>query len=546
MKWDRTLIERLAVALPRESKSYVDGLDEFVLMPGSVGDALIALSADAADEPALMWIGDAVAQRMSWSQLAERALRGLATLLELNPDRHRVALVGVNSIDWVVAMFACAFGGMPVVPISATATADEVRHQLARAAVGVVLADEANDVLGGMRALVSESSPSPVVRALAELCGTNAASPVEVSADDEFLVQFTSGTTGLPKAASLSHRAALNSSAVFARACGAHRGDRWFNPLPLHHVGGLVTGMLSVLSFGGTYTVVERFSPKTALDAIRQIQPAWAGLVPTMVIDILGLPGVNADDFASVRTVAAGAAAVDPQLVGDVEARLGVTTMVAYGQSEAPAMTASSPDDELRVRTQTLGRCLPGRELAIRNDAGAVLPTGTVGELCVRGPLCMSGYLQMDGTLDPAVDVEGWLRTGDLCSMDDDGVLVFHGRIREVIIRGGLNVYPAEVEQALFAHESVGELTVFGVSDPRLGERVVAAFIPAGPTAVDVGELASLAEDKLNRYKRPSEYFVVSQFPRTSSGKVRKHVLQKWYAEGILEDKCGPSPSGGS
>ncbi|WP_231514607.1 class I adenylate-forming enzyme family protein [Mycobacterium sp. URHB0044] len=525
----------MTVAPPREGRSYVSGLDEFVFVPASVGDALIALSADAADEPALMWIGESVAEQMSWSQLADRALRALATLLELNPDRRRVALVGPNSVDWVVAMFACALGGMPVVPISATATADEARHQLARAAVGVVLADEAKGVLDHIRATAPASSPSPVVRALAGLCGTKPASPLEVSADDEFLVQFTSGTTGLPKAASLSHRAALNTGAVFARACGARKGDRWFNPLPLHHVGGLVTGMLSVVSFGGAYTVVERFSPRIALDAIRQIQPAWAGLVPTMVIDILGLPGVNADDFASVRTVAAGASAVNPQLIDDMEARLGVTTMVGYGQSEAPAMAASSPDDVPRVRTQTLGRCLPGRELAIRNDAGTVLPTGMVGELCVRGPLCMSGYLRTDGTLDPAVDAEGWLRTGDLCSMDDDGVLVFHGRLREVIIRGGLNVYPAEVEQALSTHESVGELTVFGVSDLRLGERVVAAVIPAGPTAVDVGELAALADEKLNRYKRPSEYFVVSQFPRTSSGKVRKHVLQKWYAEGVLD-----------
>ena len=538
------MTERFVVAPPREGKSYVSGIDEFSFVPGSVGDALIALSVDAADEPALMWIGDSIAQQMSWSQLADRALRGAATLLELNPDRRRVALVGVNSVDWVVAMFACALAGMPVVPISATATAAEARHQIACAAAGVLLADDANDLLEGMRRLASEWSPSPVVRDLSQLCGADPATPVDVSTDDECLVQFTSGTTGLPKAASLSHRAALNTGAVFARACGAHTGDRWFNPLPLHHVGGLVTGMLSVLTFGGAYTVVERFSPQLALGAIRQVKPAWAGLVPTMVIDILGLPGVSADDFASVRTVAAGASAVDPGLIGDMEARLGVTTMVGYGQSEAPAMSASSPDDEPRVRTQTLGRCLPGRELAIRDAAGTVLPTGTVGELCVRGPLCMSGYLQADGTLDPAVDAEGWLRTGDLCSMDDDGVLVFHGRLREVIIRGGLNVYPAEVEQALSTHESVSELAVFGVSDQRLGERVVAAVLPAGQTTVDVADLASLADGTLNKYKRPTEYFVVSQLPRTSSGKVRKHLLQKWYAEGILEQKCGPIPFG--
>jgi fatty-acyl-CoA synthase len=381
-----------AVPSARASGSYVDGMARFSLLPGSVGDALLARAADAADLPALMWAGESAAHVLTWSELGDRALRGAATLLEINPARGRVALVGVNSVDWAVAAFACALAGMPVVPISPTATEVEIRHQLALARVAVILTDAA---------LGSASAESFIVRDMGTLAGDHPASPVGVAADDEFLVQFTSGTTGLPKAASLSHRATLNTGAAWARACGAQRGDRWFIPLPLHHVGGLVTGLIAVSTFGGAFTIVDRFHPRTALDAIRQVRPAMAGLVPTMIIDVLALPGVTADDFVSVRTVAGGAAAVDPHLVRDMERRLGVTTMVGYGQSEAPAMTASSPSDDQRVRTQSLGRCLPGRELAIRDAAGVVVPTETVGELCVRGPLCMSGYLQDDGTVDP-------------------------------------------------------------------------------------------------------------------------------------------------
>lgn len=512
--------------------SFVSGIDRLELVPGSVGDALIARAADAADQPALMWTGEEPAQ-LTWSQLADRARRGAAVLLGLNPARRRVALMGANSVDWITAMFACAVAGMPVVPISPTASAAEARHQLTRARAAVVLAD-VGGVLRSVAECVAELPEPPSVRDIAQLDGAGTAAPVVVSHDDEFLLQFTSGTTGLPKAASLSHRAALNTAAVFARACGARTGDRWFNPLPLHHVGGLVTGMVAVLSFGGAFTVVPRFSPGSALDAIRQIRPTWAGLVPTMMIDILGLPGVTAGDFASLRLIAGGAAAVDPHLIDDMENRLGVTTMVAYGQSEAPAMTASAVDDDVRVRTRTLGRCLPGRDLAVCDASGAPVPTGEVGELCVRGPLGMTGYLREDGSIDPDADDEGWRRTGDLCVMTDDGVLSFVGRIREVIIRGGLNVYPAEVEHALSSHESLSEIAVFGVPDDRLGERVVAAVVPAGRVDVDVASLIALSDVALNRYKRPVEYLIVTDLPRTSSGKVRKHVLQQWYADGAL------------
>ncbi len=364
-----------------------------------------------------------------------------------------------------------------------------------------------------------------------------------MAADEELLVQYTSGTTGRPKAASLSHRASLNCGLAFSRAWAGAEGDRYLNPLPLHHVGGSVAGLITVLAMGGTYVLVERFSPQAILEALRQTRPTVVGLVPTMMIDLLALPGVGSADFSSVRVVMGGATAVDPGLIADMEHRLGVSMIGSYGQSEAPAMTASSPDDPPRTRTQTLGRCLPGRALAIRDTDGAVLGTGTVGELSVRGPLGMSGYLQEDGSLDPAADAQGWRRTGDLCSMDDDGIITFHGRIREVIIRGGLNVYPAEVEQAISTHQCVSEIAVFGVADSRLGERVIAAVIPVAGAAFDMAALSALATERLSSYKRPVDWVVVSTLPRTSTGKIRKHALTEWYETGTLEMNCGIAPA---
>ena len=304
--------------------------------------------------------------------------------------------------------------------------------------------------------------------------------------------------------------------------------------MPLHHVGGSVTGVLTALSVAATYVVIERFTTEVVLRAIRETRPAVVGLVPTMIIDLLAVPGVSPADFASVRTVAGGASAVEPHLIEEVEQRLGVTFLVGYGQSEAPAMAASAPDDPTAIRTQTLGHCLPGRDYYVCDRADRVLPTGSVGELCVRGPLTMSGYLRADGSLDHAVDEAGWLHTGDLCSMDDHGVLTFKGRLREVIIRGGENIYPAEVERLLTTHPSVAEAAVFGVPDKRLGERVIAAVLPEEGRRIDPEELVVFAEQRLSRHKRPSEWIPVTTLPRTSTGKIRKHLLRKAYDEQTL------------
>jgi fatty-acyl-CoA synthase len=523
----------------------VRGIDSVALSSESIGDVLIRWSTEAPDQPALMWATVSGARQLTWSQLTEKARRGARTLLEINPRRRRVALVAFNSVDWIVAMYACALSGMAVVPISPSATDEEALHQLVAADVGLILSVRSvagNDVYGRICGLANSLQPRPLLRDIASI-STSAvvAEPVAVSADDEFLIQFTSGTTGSPKAASLSHCAALNCGEIYARGCGAVYGDRWLNPLPLHHVGGSVSGLIATLAIGGVYTVVEKFSPQALLGAIRQVRPQWLGLVPTMIIDLMALPGVNPVDFSSVRTVISGATAVDPKLIEEMEQRLQITFMVAYGQSEAPNMSSSSPDDSVHVRTQTLGRCLAGRDYAVRDRAGAVAPVGEVGELCVRGPLTMSGYLQLDGGLDPAVDSDGWRHTGDLCSMDDDGVLTFHGRIREVIIRGGLNIYPAEVEHAVTGHECVSEIAAFGVLDQRLGERVIAVVIPAVGASVDVAELAGIAETRLSAYKRPAEWIVAATLPRTSTGKVRKHLLREWYENGTLDVNCGAS-----
>jgi acyl-CoA synthetase (AMP-forming)/AMP-acid ligase II len=502
-----------------------------------VADVLYRVGRDCSDHRALAWLTDAGLEELTWGQVYLRATSVAASLVNQNPRRARVGFVAPNSVDWLIAMFGCALAGMPIVPASPRSTDAELAHLFSLTQVGVILVADmpGDDVPSRVHEVAAQFADPPLVLSISDwpVAVPTTTSPWDgPSPTDEFLVQATSGTTGLPKAARLSHRAVVNSARFFAENAGSHPDDTWFNPLPLHHVGGIVSGILAVLWSGATYVVVERFTSQLALRAVREAHATILALVPTMVIDLLNEPGVTDSEFTDVRTVIGGATAVDPMLIDQIERRIGIRFLVAYGQSEAPTMTMSVDSDTAVVRTRTIGHPLPGRDYCIADRAAQVTATGVVGELHVRGPLIMSGYLLNDGSTDAAVDDAGWMATGDLCSMDDDGVVTFHGRLREVIIRGGNNVYPAEVEQAMSAHEKIAEIAVFGVPDARLGERVVAAVIPASGATVHVEELTEFAEARLGQQKRPVEWILVSDFPRTSTGKVRKHLLRQGYGDG--------------
>ncbi|OBH11792.1 AMP-dependent synthetase [Mycobacterium sp. E342] len=518
--------------------------DSVALSEETIDQALARLARDCGQDPALRWLDETGPHTMSWAEVHSRACAAAATFLELNPRRARTAIVAPNSVDWIVAMFGCAIARMTVVPISPSSADAEVAHMLSLSRAGLVLASKRfgdREVLQRIGRVAETISVRPVVHDIADYDAASWKSTSYVggrTGADEFLVQFTSGTTGLPKAAVLSHQAVLNTARLFVDAVGLQPGDIFLNPLPLHHVGGSVTGLLLASAVAGTYVIIERFDSVSALRAIREFAPAAIGSVPTMLADILALPDVSPSDFASVRIVMTGATAVDSGLIEEMERRLNVKFVVSYGQSEAPGMVTSAPSDPIELRLRTLGHCVPGRDYYICDPNGSLLATGMVGELCVRGPLTMSGYLRDDGALEPATDDAGWMHTGDLCSMDDHGIVTFRGRIRDVIIRGGENVYPAEVEHVITAHPSVAEAAVFGVPDTRLGERVVAVVLPAAGATVDVDDLSTFVAKRLSRYKRPVEWMIAATLPRTSTGKVLKHQLQQWYEAGSITNYC--------
>lgn len=471
---------------------------------------------------AIRWVdGAGTVRSVTWRELDDRTRCAAAGIALRAPAGGRVGILCDDRVSWIVAAFAVARTGCAVVPIPAgpvssiTARCRQVDLDL------LLVADDSRyatlDHLAGARVVT--------VGALAGHAA-GGVPQVTVDPDDPFLCQFTSGTTGTPKVAVLSHRAALGSAHEYVRGAGGRAGDALFNPLPLDHVGGSVAGLVGALTLGGTYVAVGRFDPATVAGVIARTAPTIVGLVPTMIIDMLERGNARPGDFASVVSVVGGATSVDPALIDRVEDALGIRFLVGYGQSEAPCLALSGYDDPQPERTRTIGRPAPGRDYCVAGSDGAVVADGEVGELCVRGPTIMSGYLVWKGEtlrVEPAEDGQGWLRTGDLVSMCE-GVLTFHARLREVVIRGGENLYPAAIEQILSGCSAVDEVSVFGVPDERLGERLVAAVRPACGES-DLAAIEEFAAEHLPRVMRPAQWFVVDDFPRTGTGKIRKYDL---------------------
>jgi fatty-acyl-CoA synthase len=502
--------------------------DESVeLVDWTVGEALERAAAAVPDRTALSWPdGAGAVRRLTYEQLLRDARARAAALLAEAQPGDRVAVWAPNSGPWVVLELASALAGTVLVPLNPALTDDEAHFVLGSS--GAVAAYTVADSRGqpllarlqGLRARLSrlrhvhdlDAGPLPV----------DAVLPA-VDPDAPFLLQFTSGTTGRPKGALLTHRAALNAGRFSALAMQPTGDDVWCSPLPLHHVGASVCLVLAALSIHAGMVVLPRFDPGVLLDLIEATRATHVGFVPTMCLDLLAHPHRRSADLSSLRTVMIGGTAVPPELIRRIEAELGVRVANGYGQSESPNISQTRLDDSAEDKAESIGRPLPHREARVVEPVTEkIVPFGGVGELLTRSPLTMSGYADAPGGLD----AEGWLHTGDLCSMDERGVLRFHGRLRELIIRGGENIYPREIEDALRQLPGVADVAVVGGPDARWGERVVAFVRPEPGAEVTERQLREYARARLAPFKVPVEWHVRDELPLTASGKVRKYLLR--------------------
>ena len=498
------------------------------LLGTSVGGLLRRRAREHPGRAALRWPADEGLGELSYAELLARAERLAGALLECAEPGDRIAVWGHNSVEWVVLEYACALAGLVVVGFNTAWVDAEVEHALALTSPKRVFA-------------AAETRGSPLLERARALAPAGSALDIEASRDLEpggpvalpdpgsdapFLIQFTSGTTGAAKGALLSHRAALDGANQNVHVNGRD-ADVWLNPVPMHHIGGSVHLLLGALCVAGTYTVMPRYDLDMLADLLVPSGATRTGGVPTMLLGMLEHPRFRARE-AKLRVVSLGGTTVPAALVERIEREFGASVSIAFGQSECPSISNTSPDDSPEIKAGTVGRPVSHTEVKIVSTAtGETLKRGEVGEVCVRSPFVMDGYVENPEATAATIDADGFLHTGDLASMDEQGILRIQGRSRDVIIRGGENIYPAEVEGALIRHEAVVNAAVVGFDDARWGQQV-AAFVQLGEGAsISAEELTAFASERLAHFKVPCRWRFVSSFPLTASGKVRKVELEQ-------------------
>jgi fatty-acyl-CoA synthase len=508
------------------------------LLETTVGGVLRAAAWRAPGVTALI-DGD---RRWTYGELRDEAERAAQGLLTRFSPGEPVAVWAGNGADWVLLEFAAALAGLTLVTVNPAYQAEELTHVLGHSgARGVFLRGGAQaEILTRVRGRL------PRLREVITLgdwpSGDGGPLP-DVDPASPAQILYTSGTTGRPKAAVLTHRGLTNNARLAAGAIGLRAGDVLVNPMPYFHVAGCGMITLGLVQTLGTQVVMPRFDPAAQLELIETHRGTIIGGVPTMLTALLAVAGRAGRDLSSLRIALSGGATVPPELVRQVEAAFGVPFTLTFAQTESScSITVTRPSDTAADRAETLGRPLPQTEVKITDVAtGATVPCGTVGEICTRGYLVMDGYLDDPEATGAAIDAEGWLHTGDLGSMDERGYCRIAGRLKEMIIRGGENIYPREIEAVLLSHPGVADVAVVGVPDRFWGEVVGAVIRPAsadgdGETELAQDELAEHCRGRLAAYKTPVRWLFSDGFPLTPTGKIRKDVLSAQLAEAGLAE----------
>ncbi len=501
---------------------------------GVLADATVA----APDGMAL--IASESGESWTYRELHDVSANGAAVLAGRFEPGERVAIWAHNLPEWVIAEFACAMAGLVIVTVNPAFTAGEAQYVLAQSGAAAVLTigeyrgRPLLEVAEGLRA------ECPRLREVIDLHEFGAAARMasavdvhlpEVRPTDAVMIQYTSGTTGRPKGAVLNHRGLANNGQHTMALMGVGRGDVSLTVMPLFHTAGSVLCVLGAVTNQATQILVPAFEPGHVLDAVEKHGVNALLGVPTMLIALLEHPSYPSRDLSCVRVVGSGGSPVPARLVEWLEQELGADFIIVMGQTEAsPVSAMTRPDDLLDDKANTIGTAMPGIELKIVDPTtGRTVAPGVTGEYCTRGYHVMDGYFGRPEQTAEAIDAEGWLHSGDLCSMDERGYCRVEGRLKDMIIRGGENIYPREIEDCLFEHPAVSESAIVGLPDDRWGE-TVAAFVRAAPGhRLNRADLQAWVRDRMAAHKTPVHWFEVDAFPLTGSGKIQKFkLLESW------------------
>jgi long-chain acyl-CoA synthetase len=469
------------------------------------------------------------AQLMTYRDLDEASARAASWLLGLGITAgDRVCLMLPNTPEFAGLYYGILRAGAIVVPMNPLLKSREVEYYLtdSQASLALIWHGVAGQAAEGAR----RAGTDLVIIEPAELAGTLAGrAPVPAIAErkssDTAVILYTSGTTGQPKGAELVHENLFRNVEVTSTTLlNLRPEDVILGALPLFHSFGQVVGMGCAVASGACLTLLPRFDPTRALEIIKRDQVSVMPGVPTMYAAILHSAGGGAGDVASLRLCVSGGAAMPVELLRAFEKEFGCMILEGYGLSETSPVASFNHPDRPR-KPGTIGQPISGVEMRVQDDDGSPLPAGEIGEIAVRGHNVMKGYWQRPGETAEVLSQEGWFRTGDLGVMDSDGYFSIVDRKKDMIIRGGLNVYPREVEEVLYEHPAVAEAAVMGVPDEMLGEEVVALVTLKPGASADPDELRQHVKAQLAAYKYPRHVWIVAELPHGDTGKILKRAI---------------------
>lgn len=472
-------------------------------------------AARAVAAPGAPSLTDDILGTLTNADFAARVARFAAGLSERGVGPGDVVAVRLpNRTDLVVTLFAAWRIGAAATPVNPALTFAEAEYQVQDSGAKVLVSFDDAAIDGSVTVTPEQLAGS-----------TGDATSVPYAVIDLALIVYTSGTTGRPKGVELTQSNLSAMTDAMIEGMALIEADHSLLILPLFHVNGIVVSILSPLRAGGQSTIVGRFTPQDFIEALATARPTYFSAVPAIYAMLVNLPAVITLETSSLRFVACGAAPMPAALIGQVEERFGVIVMEGYGLSEATCASTSNPLDGVR-KHGTVGIALPGQTVAIMGPDGTLLPPGERGEVVIQGPTVMRGYLNRPGATAETL-VDGWLHTGDVGVFDEDGYLSIVDRVKDMIIRGGENIYPKEIEQAIHSHPAVLETAVVGQPDAVMGEVPVAFVSLKADQELTAEELLGHLQDRLAKFKTPSEFIFVPEIPKNPIGKIDKPRLRR-------------------
>lgn len=477
--------------------------------------------------------------RLTWRQTQQRVEMLASGLVAMGlRQQERVGICAFNCVEWVLLQFAAARAGIVLVNISPGLGELDLAYVVRHARLRALFLQAPDEKLDHQALLERSGAASCVEHVIVlgsqrwqQLASSEVSLPlISISPDDVVNVQYTSGSTGHPKGVLLTHRNVVNNALKLGRALEVASSDVLCGQVPMHHCFGYVVSSLLCACTGMTLVFpAARFSPLATLQAIESQRCTVIHGVPTMFAACLQHPGFTGFDLQSLRTGIMAGAPCPVALVRRVMTEMKCSQMtVAYGQTEtSPATTISAVHESAEARSETVGQVMPNTEIRLVDRDGMVVPLGEVGEIVVRGDCVMLGYDGDNATAPQAVDAQGWLHTGDLAAMRGDGYLSIKGRLSDMIIRGGENVYPKEVEDVISTHPGVAECCVLGIPDEHFGEAVLGWVRIRVGQDLTAEELIAFCQRKIARFKTPSSVRLVTEFPLTANGKIDRRKIRE-------------------